>query len=495
MNFIGRWSVVVPQTSNDILCTSVLQNVRSTVSHECYNTWFKDLSIEGVEGHTVKIIAPNRYVKQWLESHYKRELLRAVAVLLPDVRELHVTVVNLARASDSAQPIAKVLDNAMPPGMQPQTRNGNGNANGSGLHAQNGRSATNGQGDASGSSSNLSFSPLSPKFRLESFLVGKCNRVAHAAAQSVAESPAIVYNPLYLHGTQGLGKTHLLHGIGHLLMERQPALNVTYCSCEEFTNAYVSAVQTRRLDAFRNRFRNCDALLVDDIQFLGGRDKTQEEFLHTFDCLRNMGKQIVVSSAMAPRDIKRLNPHLVTRLQSGLVARLDIPELSMRMEVLRDKAKIRGLNLAPDVAEVLASQIDGSIRELEGAVCKVMALAAAESRAPDRELAILAMRELGYLRSGPLTLQDILAAVSQRYNVSADEIRSNKRHASLVHVRHLGMFLSKQLTSQSVAEIGRFYGNRDHATVIHASRKLADLVKRDDNLKHEIQVLRQLLGR
>jgi chromosomal replication initiator protein len=204
---------------------------------------------------------------------------------------------------------------------------------------------------------------------------------------------------------------------------------------------------------------------------------------------------VTICANAAPRDIKRLDLGLVTRFQSGLVARLDAPELEMRIAVTRDKAKVRGLTLAADVAEVLAAQITSNIRELEGAVCKLMALAAAERRAPDRELAITALRELGYLRSGPLGLPDILTAVSQRYNVSTDEIRSNKRHASLVRVRHMGMYLSKQLTSQSVAEIGRFYGNRDHATVLHATRKLSETLKRDESLREEVQALRQVLGR
>ncbi|HYF49483.1 MAG TPA: chromosomal replication initiator protein DnaA [Planctomycetota bacterium] len=482
--------------SNNLLCTSFLQNVRGAVSPECYQTWFKELSIDGVDGTIVRVSAPNRYVKHWLESHYKRELLRAVAVLMPDVREVQITVVNVARASnDTSSTIAKVLDNALPASLVPQTRNGSHSATPIRTPAPERRGEFKNQHPASASQSWLTFSPFSLNLRLESFLVGKCNRIAHAAAQSVAESPAVVYNPLVIHGGQGLGKSHLLQGIGHLLSERKPAMNVVYCSCEEFTNAYVTAVQSKRTDEFRLRFRSADALLMDDIHFLAGREKTQEEFLHTFDALRNNNKQVVLCSNCPPREIKKLNPSLVTRLQSGLVARMEAPEPAMRMEVLREKAKRRGMNLSPDVIEVLASQVDGSIRELEGVVCKVMALAAAESKTPDRELAILAMRELGYLRSGPLTLQDILAAVCQHYSLSADEIRSDKRHASLVHARHVGMYLSKQLTSQGVAEIGRFYGNRNHATVLHASRKISDDLKRDDNLKHEILVLRQVLGR
>ena len=467
------------EAATQVLCAGILENIRSAVSPECYKTWFKDLNVQGVDNRTLILIVANRYVKLWLESHYRKELLNAAAALDPEIADVSLVVrANTRPATDSSETLAQVLESALPADSR-------------------GRSSEHAQSNSNGSASSTSSRRvlLAPNLRLETFLVGRCNRVAHAAAQSVAETPSAVYNPLFVHGGHGLGKTHLLQGIGHLLKERVPALSVGYYSCEEFTNLYVSAVQNKRLDAFRNEFRSYGALLIDDVQFLAGREKTQEEFLHTFDCLRQSGKQVVLSADAAPRDIKRLDQKLVTRFQSGLVALLEKPEALLRTELLREKARMRGLSLAPDVAELMAAQIDCNVRELEGSICKLMALAAAEGRAPDRELAIIALRELGYIRSGPLTLADVLAAVTQRFGVSADEIRSGKRHASLVHARHIGMYLSKALTSQSVAEIGRFYGNRDHATVLHATQKLADLVKRDENAREEIQALRQVLGR
>ncbi len=460
------------------MSTSILQNVRAAVSAECYRAWFQDLTVREIDGHIIHLSVPNRYVKHWLESHYKKELLNAALVIAPEVREVQVSVVVAPRAADSSMQLAQVLDQAIPKAAPAELRNARNNLSTREMNP--------------GLSRRL---PFSPAMRLESFSVGKSNRIAHSAAQSVAESPGTVYSPLFIQGAQGLGKTHLLQGIGHLLIERVPALNVIYTSCEEFTNAYVWGVQNKKLDAFRAAYRSCDALLIDDIQFLSGKDRTQEEFLHTFDSLRNGHKQIVLAADVAPRDIKRLDPRLVARFQTGLVARVDAPDQELRGTLIKEKARSRGLSLPPDVGAVLASHIENNVRELEGAVCKLMALAASEGRAPDRELAIHALRELGYLRSGPLTLQDILQAVVQRYHVSADEVRSSKRHASLVHVRHIGMYLSKLLTSQSVADIGRFYGNRDHATVLHAARKMGDLVKRDDNVRQEVQVLRQLLGR
>jgi chromosomal replication initiator protein len=467
----------VPEIAAD-LGSSILQRLRAAVSPECFQTWFKDLRMAAVDGSTVRLSAPNRYVKFWLESHYKKEVLAAVISAVPDATHVELVLQTVAPATDSSATLGSVLSSVSAPRPQSPV-----------VHEKPVLRET------------VRMVQLSPRMRLETFAVGKSNRIAHAAAQSVAESPGTVYNPLFLHGAHGLGKTHLMHGIGHLLTERVPPATIVYISCEEFTNAYVSAVQAKRLDAFRARFRNCDALLVDDVQFLGGRERTQEEFLHTFDSLRSVHKQIVLCADVAPRDIKRLDPKLVTRFQTGLVARIDRPDLTLRTDLLREKAEARGLSLAEDVAELLATHIDSNVRELEGAICKLMALAAAESTeegrkaAPNRELAILSLRELGYLRSGPLSLQDILDATGQRYSVSADDLRSGKRFAALVHARHIGMYLSKTLTSQSVADIGRFYGNRDHATVLHAARKISDLMKRDENVRHEVQTLRQVLGR
>ncbi|MFH0939607.1 MAG: chromosomal replication initiator protein DnaA [Planctomycetota bacterium] len=468
----------MPHVQNANLGASILQNVRSAVSSECFRVWFKDLKVIGVEGSSLRMVASNRYIKQWIESHYRKELLKAVTTLMPEIKQVEVTVTASTRSVvNSSQPLAQALDNALPAALRSSTMD----------CAATPRHLLTTRGDL--------FPPLIFNYRLENFIVGKCNRIAYAAAQTIAETPATVYNPLFLHGAQGLGKTHLLQGIGQLLQDRPVHINFAYISCEEFTNQYVMAVQSKQLDAFRARYRSCGALLLDDVQFLSGREKTQEEFLHTFDALCHAHKQVVLCANCSPRDIKRLDSRLVTRFQSGLVARLDSPDAEMRMAVLRAKAKMRGLQLAAEVAEVLAAHIHTNIRELEGVVCKLMALSAAEARTPDRELAIVALRELGYLRSGPLLLQDILSAVSQHYSVTTDELRGNRRHASLVRVRHIAMYLSAQLCSQSITEIGRFYGNRDHATILHAVKKITELLKHDTNLKQELQPLRQILGR
>jgi chromosomal replication initiator protein len=469
----------------------ILQSLRASVSPECFSTWFKDLCVMGVEGNMLRLSAPNRYVKVWVESHYKRELLKSANAFKPEVNDVEICVLVHQAAAETSSGIGKVLNNSF-------------HKEASVLQTPNVLALQeNSRRDT------VRMTPFSPKFKLETFRVGISNRLAHSAAQCVVESPGEVYNPLFIHGAHGVGKTHLLQGIGHLITENRPKLNVIHISCEEFTNAYIIAVQTKRLDAFRARFRNCDVLLVDDVQFLGTRERTQEEFLYTFDALRNAHKQVVICADCHPRDIKKLDSKLATRFQSGLVARLDVPDQSLRLELLCDKAKVRGLNLSDEVAETLAAHINSDVRSLEGAICKLMALMAAEAHSngrthshsshsnhkPDRELAIIALRELGYLRSGPLTLQDVLTAVSKKFSVTEDDLRGGKRHSSLVHARHVGMYLSRTLTGYSVADIGRFYGNRDHSTVLHAAAKITEMLKRDEELKSEIQTLRQYLGR
>jgi chromosomal replication initiator protein len=462
----------------------LLKHLRTVVSEDVFKNWFRELTVLGKNGTVLQVCAPNRYAKYWIESHYGRDLLNSAREMMPEVTAVELLVATPRQAplaSDSSAALSDVLQNTLPRSAQPATAN---------AKVDDGpRNSTRPARDG------FTHTPLASRLRLETFIVGKCTRVAHAAAQSVSESPAAVYNPLFIHGAHGLGKTHLLHGIGHLLRERVPPQNVMYVPCEEFTNHYVQAVQSRRLDAFRTRYRSCDALLIDDVQFLAGKDRTQEEFLHTFDTLRNSQKQIVIVCDTSPRDLKRIDPKLLTRFQSGLVAQVEMPEAETRATIVSAKAKLRGLSLPVDVAETISTHISSNVRELEGAVCKLMALAAAEGRSPDRELALHALRDLGYLRSGPLALQDILQAVSQHFGISADELRGDKRHAAIVHARHAGMYLSKHLTSKSVAEIGRFYGNRDHATVLHATRKLSNLVKRDEQTKEELEKLRQVLGR
>lgn len=445
------------------------ERLQTTIAKESFDTWFQHLQLVDWRNRKLRLLAPNRYVKHWIESHYRDELFAAAHAVLPDTEVIEVGAATESEpGARAASPIGEIIEQkirlAAPAGHSP-------------------------------ASVRPSVSRSGTAYRLDGFVVGACNRLAHSACQAVAENPSTIYNPLVLHGDHGLGKTHLLQGLAHALQDRATHQKVKTLSCEEFANLYVQAVRNRNLEQFRAEIRRCHALLIDDLQFLSGKEKTQDEFLHTFDALLNLGRQLVFTCNVHPRELPRLDERLKARLQSGLVARLAPPEFETRAEQLRAKARQRGMELSGSVVELLAMRVERSVRELEGTVCKLGALSAAEGRTPDTELAKVALRELGYLREGPLALDEVLEIVAQRFGQSPDEVRSPKRHAALVRSRHVAMYLAKQLTSHSLAEIGRYFGNRDHSTVLHAVRKVTEQMKREEDLRSEIQALRRSLGR
>lgn len=489
----SRWGAFFVSAISTSSWNSLLERLQARIPPESYSTWFKRLSFLKWDGGCLRLLAPNRYVKDWIESHYRSELLEAARSIIPETISAEL---QLPSATAPSLPAGSELPKSLSawttspslsavPAPAPARVPASASETFRPAHAAVEASRT-GTPEILGSQL---------QYRFDSFVVGACNRLAHAACQQVVEAPATAYNPLVLYGDHGLGKTHLLQAVAQALQGRFPNPRVRMVSCEEFANGFVYSLQARRIEAFRSEYRRCHALLVDDLQFLGGKEKTQDEFLHTLDHLRHQGRQLVFSCHVHPREIKNLDGRLAERLQSGLVARLAPPCFETRVELLRSKAQVRGLPLAPALTEILALRVERSVRELEGVVCKLAALVAAERRPADKEMALLALRELGYLREGPLTLEDILAGVVQRYGQDGDQIRSAKRHAELVRPRHMAMYLAKQLTTLSLGEIGRFFGNRDHSTVLHATRKLAERLKLDEELRAEVQALRRALGR
>ncbi|MCW8128974.1 MAG: chromosomal replication initiator protein DnaA [Planctomycetota bacterium] len=440
---------------------ALLDSLRAHLPQDSFATWFQKVSVIEWENGVLKIAANNNYVKQWIESHYRNDVLAVARSIQPETHAVEVVFLPNLPSARSERPQA--LDEVI-----------------SGSIAR--------RGERSASETLKTH----PTFRLSSFVAGATNRLAYDACASATASPGALYNPLLIHADHGLGKTHLLQGLAHALHEQR--VKVRLVSCEEFANAYLRALQERKLDAFRADYRSCQALVVDDIQFLAGKEKTQDEMLHTFDALRNLGRQIALSSDVHPREIKNLDPRLAERFVSGLVVRIPPPDFATRVDLIRSKADSRRLAVTPALAEIVAARVERSVRELEGVVCKIGALSATEGKAPDKEMVVLALRELGYLREGPLSLDEILAAVVQRTNQSADEVRGSKRHASLVRTRHMAMYLCKQLTSFSLGEIGIYFGNRDHSTVLHAVRKVTEDLKKDEQLRLEVQTVRRGLG-
>ncbi|HTU04383.1 MAG TPA: chromosomal replication initiator protein DnaA, partial [Trebonia sp.] len=318
---------------------------------------------------------------------------------------------------------------------------------------------------------------LNPKYTFDTFVIGSSNRFAHAAAVAVAEAPAKAYNPLFVYGDSGLGKTHLLHAIGHYAQTLYPGLKVRYVSSEEFTNDFINMIRDGKQDGFRRRYRDVDVLLVDDIQFLENKEGTQEEFFHTFNTLHNASKQIVISSDRAPKRLVTLEDRLRSRFEWGLLTDVQPPELETRIAILRKKAVQEGLNAPADVLEYIASRISTNIRELEGALIRVTAFASLNRQGVDLALAEIVLKDLIPEAQGPqINAATIMGQTAAYFGLSIEDLCGASRSRVLVTARHIAMYLCRELTDMSLPKIGQQFGGRDHTTVINADRKIRSLM-------------------
>jgi chromosomal replication initiator protein len=318
---------------------------------------------------------------------------------------------------------------------------------------------------------------LNPKYQFDSFVIGSSNRFAHAAAVAVAEAPAKAYNPLFIYGESGLGKTHLLHAIGHYTRALVPGCRVRYVSSEEFTNDFINSIRDGRGELFRKRYRNIDVLLVDDIQFLENKEQTQEEFFHTFNTLHNANSQIVISSDRTPKQLVTLEDRLRNRFEWGLITDVQPPELETRIAILGKKAAAERLDVPPEVLEFIASKISSNIRELEGALIRVTAFASLNRQSVDLALAEIVLKDLIADAAGPeITAPTIMAQTAAYFSISMEDLCGSSRSRVLVQARQVAMYLCRELTDLSLPKIGQAFGGRDHTTVMHADRKIRSLM-------------------
>ncbi len=333
-------------------------------------------------------------------------------------------------------------------------------------------------------------SRLNPKYLFESFVIGSSNRFAHAAAVAVAEAPAKAYNPLFIYGESGLGKTHLLHAIGHYVRSLYSGARVRYVSSEEFTNDFINSIRDGKADGFRRRYRDIDVLLVDDIQFLENKEQTQEEFFHTFNTLHNANKQIVISSDRPPKQLVTLADRLRNRFEWGLITDVQPPELETRIAILRKKAAQEGLNAPPEVLEYIASKISTNIRELEGALIRVTAFASLNRQPVDLNLAEVVLKDLIPDSEGSeITATTIMAATAAYFGLSMEDLCGSSRSRVLVTARQIAMYLCRELTDLSLPKIGQQFGGRDHTTVMHADRKIRSLMAERRSIYNQVTEL------
>lgn len=337
--------------------------------------------------------------------------------------------------------------------------------------------------------------PLNPDYVFDNFVTGPCNRLPHAAAVAVSEKPGNAYNPLFIHGGVGLGKTHLLQAVCQKLLERQDDARILYLSCDSFINQFITAVETGDMNQFRFRYRNVDMLVIDDIHFLAGRDRTQEEFFHTFNTLYQNHKQIILSADCPPAEIPELEDRLVSRFNWGLVARIEKPCYETRMAILQKKAKMRGLVLPEDVLCYVAAKVENNTRELEGAITKIQGMGLLQEGRIDLDLAKAALGETASPDQKRITIQQIFEAVTKYYNVKMSDLQSKKRHKSIAFPRQVCMYLARRHTRYSLEEIGGYFGGRDHTTVLHAVRTVGEDTQADHEIARQLtQIEGQLTG-
>ena len=459
--------------------------------------WLKLTRPLGLVENTALIATPNEFVKEQLETRLRALITQALSQQLGRDIQLAVTVDPAPQAAMPASAADLVADPPMPRLAGPQVPEPDlGSRLGHpapGPHAHpsgdaSGEAAPAGlrdhaDPDRPGGPGAISQAPrvggtrLNSKYTFETFVIGSSNRFAHAAAVAVAEAPAKAYNPLFVYGDSGLGKTHLLHAIGHYAQTLYSGLKVRYVSSEEFTNDFINMIRDGKQDGFRRRYRDVDVLLVDDIQFLENKEGTQEEFFHTFNTLHNASKQIVISSDRAPKRLVTLEDRLRSRFEWGLLTDVQPPELETRIAILRRKAIQDTLNVPPEVLEYIASRISTNIRELEGALIRVTAFASLNRQSVDLQLAEIVLKDLIPEAQGPqITAATIMGQTASYFGLSIEDLCGTSRSRVLVTARHIAMYLCRELTDLSLPKIGQQFGGRDHTTVINADRKIRSLM-------------------
>jgi chromosomal replication initiator protein len=462
----------------------ILHSIKSKLSQESFNTWFQPLAFEGLDKHqrVIRLRAPNPVVKNWVNTNYSSLFDESLAEVSLDGYLIGWSTDEKGEApSNQLQTMTNVLDKDNSSSTQ--------RAGGASEIPQ-----TVSTGVAAGQKPAVQRPALNPRYTYDSFVVGSCNQFAHAASSAVAESPGKTYNPLYIYGGVGLGKTHLMHACGNAIKQRNNHLQLCYISSERFMNELINAIRYDRTQGFRERYRSVDVLLIDDVQFMAGKERTQEEFFHTFNSLYDQQKQIVISSDCPPREIPTLEERLHSRFEWGLIADIEPPDLETKVAILKRKAETMSVTLPDDVALIIASRVKNNIRELEGSLVRIVAFASLRGVPITRTLAQDAMRNIAAeAESDEITIEKIQRAVAASYRIRVDELisKSNTRRLSLP--RQIAMYLCKRLTKHSYPEIGRAFGGKHHTTVIHSFGKIESLVASDTNIQRLINEITESL--
>src|SRR5438309_4821062 len=447
------------------LWTAALGELQVGLSRAQYDTWFKDTQVISEEDDVFLIGVPNAFAREWLESKFRPQVRAALQHLLG--RTVDVRFVTSSGAPATARTSAA-------PGMTSSASSGGGQ-------------------QVSGQERREAGALLNSRYTFSTFVVGSNNRLAHAAALSVAERPGHSYNPLFVYGGSGLGKTHLMHAIGHAVIARHPKKRVAYATSEKFTNEFINSIRAQKGEDFRERYRRIDVLLVDDIQFIAGKEGTQEEFFHTFNAIHEEGKQIVISSDRPPKAIQ-LEDRLRSRFEWGLIADLSTPDLETRIAILRAKAEVQNVAVPPPVIDFLAQRIVSNIRELEGALTRIVAYAALQASPVTTQLAQEVLQNILYNpQRKTLSPERIAETVARYYGVPIDELKGRARDKQIVLPRQIAMYLMREETEAPLLRIGEVLGGRDHSTVLHGCEKIEREMAENDEFRRDVGALREML--
>lgn len=449
--------------------------LREEVGEAEYRTWLRQMTLAGIEGDEAIVVLPTRFLRDWVRGHYGDRLSALWQQESPAVRRVDVRV--------GAQRPAAAEDGDGARSDAAPRRNGLAEPLATGRTAAR---AADARGDWS--------APLDPRFTFDTFVVGKPNEFAHACARRVAEKPALPgFNPLFLYGGVGLGKTHLMHAIAWAIRNGEASRNVAYMSAEKFMYRFIAALRSQSTMEFKESLRSVDVLMVDDLQFLIGKDNTQEEFFHTFNALVDAGKQIVVSADKSPSDLNGLEDRLRTRLGCGMVADIHATTYELRLSILNAKATAAGVEVPKNVQEYLAHKITSNIRELEGALNRLIAHANLFGRAVTLDGVQEVLQDILRAHDRRVTIEEIQRKVAEHYNIRLTDMSSARRARAVARPRQVAMYLAKQLTSRSLPEIGRRFGNRDHTTVMHAVSRISELMQADSAFAEDVELLRRML--
>lgn len=441
------------------LWEKTLNIIKSEMSEVSFNTWIKSCEPLSISSDSIKLGVPNEFTKDILEQRYKDLVTNAIKLISSKKYNIEFLI-----ESDTSE-----------------------------LHSEDTTLRHNKKNSAV-VVNDLMLATLNPKYTFDSFVIGNSNRFAHAASLAVAESPAKAYNPLFIYGGVGLGKTHLMHAIGHYILQNNSKSKVVYVSSEKFTNELINAIKDDKNEEFRNKYRNIDVLLIDDIQFIAGKERTQEEFFHTFNALHEASKQIILSSDRPPKEIPTLEDRLRSRFEWGLIADIQAPDFETRMAILKKKADVENLNVANEVMVYIATKIKSNIRELEGALIRIVAYSSLTGRDITVDLATEALKDIiSNKQSKNITIETIQDVVSSYYNLRVEDLKSQRRTRNIAYPRQIAMYLSRKLTDLSLPKIGEEFGGRDHTTVIHAYEKISGSLKNDESTQNTINDLTKKL--